>query len=160
MIVDFYKHDGGISMSITFEEIHDAFETMSLAPVGVVEVFYHISTGKVYYDFTSADNPEPLPDDIDDTELYLRFPDSNELPHGRSLALGFAEEHLSDDDYDRVCSYFNRRGAFARFKDLLEDRGIIDAWYKYQADTIKQAAREWCKENSINVVEENSTGSL
>lgn len=139
-------------MSTKFEDIVDALETASQAPTGGIDIFYHISTGKIYYDFVMGDNIEPLPDDIDDVTSYLRLPDYREIGLGRPLALAFAEEHLSQRDCDRVYAFFSRSGAFARFKDLLEDRGVIDAWYQYEHQAIEQAAREWCEEHSIATI--------
>ena len=94
-----------------------------------------------------------LPDDIDDTEKFLQIPDKRELDLGRPLALDFAREFLPDD-FDDVRQFFSRRGAYARFKDLLDQRGALAQWYDFEAKAEEKALREWCDLNSIEVSDE------
>jgi hypothetical protein len=68
---------------------------------------------------------EELPDDIDDSEKYVPIPGKSELDLGKPLVLDFARQFLSDD-FDEVRQIFNKRGAYARFKDLLDRRGALD----------------------------------
>jgi GNAT superfamily N-acetyltransferase len=48
----------------------------------------------------------------------------------------------------------SRRGAFARFKDLLDRRGVLDQWYDFEAKAEERALRMWCDLNSIDVSDE------
>ena len=46
---------------------------------------------------------------------------------------------------------FSRKGAYARFKDLLDRRGALDHWYDFEAKVEEKALRMWCDLNSIEV---------
>jgi hypothetical protein len=45
-------------------------------------------------------------------------------------------------------------GAFRRFKNLIDDRGIAEQWYAFQANALKEIAREWCELNGIAYTDE------
>jgi len=62
---------------------------------------------------------DELPDDVGDSEKYLQIPDKRELDLGKPLALDFARQFLPND-FDEVRQLFSKRGAYARFKDLLD----------------------------------------
>ena len=93
-----------------------------------------------------------LPDDIDDNEKFLQIPDKRELL-GKPLALDFARQFLPDD-FDEVRQFFSRKGAYARFKELLDRRGALDQWYDFEAKAEERALRMWCDLNSIEVSDE------
>ena len=94
--------------------------------------------------------PDILPDDIDDTGKFLQLPDKKELDLGKSLALAFTREFIPSD-FDDVRQFFSRRGAYARFKALLDQRGALAEWYAFEAKAEERALREWCALNSIEV---------
>ena len=54
-----------------------------------------------------------------------RIRDKRELDLGKPLVLDFAREFLPDD-YDEVRHIFSRRGAYRRYKNLLERRGALE----------------------------------
>jgi len=84
---------------------------------------------------------------------FLPVPDKKELGLGKPLALAFTREFLPDD-FDDVRQFFSRRGAYARFKGLLDQRGALAQWYAFEAKAEEQALREWCELNSIEVSDE------
>jgi hypothetical protein len=94
-----------------------------------------------------------LPDDIDDSEKFLQIPDKRELDLGKPLALDFARQFLPGD-FDNVRQFFSGRGAYARFKNLLDRRGVLDQWYDFEAEAEERALRMWCDLNSIEVSDE------
>ena len=63
---------------------------------------------------------------------FLQIPDKRELDLGKPLALDLARQFLPGD-FDDVLQFFSRRGAYARFKDLLDRRGVLDQWYDFEA---------------------------
>jgi len=65
------------------------------------------------------DDRDEWPDDADDEEKYLRIPHKKELDLGKPLVFDFVEEFLPDQ-FDNVRRIFKRKGAYARFKDLLQ----------------------------------------
>jgi hypothetical protein len=54
-------------------------------------------------------------------------------------------------DFDDILLFFSRRGAYAKFKDLLGRRGVLDQWYDFEAKAEERALRMWCDLNSIEV---------
>ena len=44
---------------------------------------------------------------------------------------------------------FRQRGAYARFKDLIERKDLLEAWYRYEAKATERALREWALNNGL-----------
>jgi len=132
-----------------FQDIESAFMFVSMAPEFQNSAILSRETGEIYYVSEIGDSDE-LPDDVDDAEKYIEIPHKNELDLGKALVLEFASEHLPEDlqEVDRI---FNRKGAYARFKQLLEDKDMLDQWYEYENRRQDSALREWCTENNIEV---------
>jgi len=95
---------------------------------------------------------EEVPDDLETSDRYLVVPHKTDLDLGRSLALRFAGSELRDC-HDQVLAFFRRRGAYARFKNLLESKGALQRWYKYEAESTEKALKDWCVENGIRIIE-------
>ena len=109
-----------------------------------------IKTGQVFYISDFGDSDE-LPEDIDDDlDKYIEIPHKNELNLGKPLVLEFSAIHLPDD-FEKVNSFFYKKGAYAKFKNLLEAKGLLDKWYAFEEEEQKKALREWCKDNGINI---------
>ena len=97
---------------------------------------------------------DELPDDIDDDEKYVQIPNKREFDLGKPLVFDFVGQFLPDD-FDEVQRIFSRKGAYARFKDLLVRRGTLDQWYGFESKAEESALRRWCDLNSIEVSDEN-----
>ncbi|KVZ49700.1 hypothetical protein [Burkholderia ubonensis] len=55
---------------------------------------------------------------------------------------------------DRAClTVVQRRGAYARFKDLLEREGVLEHWYAFEGDSVEKALRRWCAENGLEILD-------
>lgn len=90
-----------------------------------------------------------MPDDLEENDDYLWIPHRNDLDLGQNLVFEFAEQRLPSA-IDQVCGFFQYAGAYSRFRDLLEQNGLLDDWHKYEADR-SRAAMEWCKKNNVEV---------
>jgi hypothetical protein len=77
-------------------------------------------------------------------------PHQHDLDLGRRLLLDFVADHLPDD-HERVRSFFHKRGAYARAKDLLDQRGALDAWHRYEEQAIEAALRAWAQDNGLRL---------
>jgi hypothetical protein len=139
-------------MRVRLKDIREAFEFVSAAD-GEHQAFLCKQSGKLYCHSELCDDLDELPDDIDDNEKFLPMPDKKELDLGKPLALDFAREFLPGD-FDDVRQFFNGRGAYARFKDLLHRRGSLDQWYDFEAKAEERALRMWSELNSIEVSDE------
>lgn len=107
-------------------------------------------TGRIFYrgEFDGCDD-EDLPDDFD-SGCYIAIPHRKELNLGRALVLEFAATHMPGDEA-RIRQIFNRAGAYARFKDLLERTGMLQCWYDYEAKAEQEALLSWCRRHGIQV---------
>ena len=50
-----------------------------------------------------------------------------------------------------MATFFHQRGAYGRFKDLLERKGMLEAWYECEAQAAEQALRAWSAENGLQL---------
>ena len=132
---------------VTFSEIEDAFFFVSSAEMGMNSAVLHRPTGQVYCSSEMGDMDEISAADLDGDEC-IEIPNKNELDLGRDLVFEFVAEHLPDD-YERVDRIFRKRGAYSRFKDLLEAKGSLQRWYDFENQREEQALRRWCEENQI-----------
>ena len=133
-----------------FSEIVDAFDFVSAAPPMENAAYLSRESGAVYWYSEDVADLDELPADVEEDEKYLLIPHKNDLGLGKSLALRFAELSLADD-IGKVREIFSHRGAYARFKDLLEYRGLLNRWYEFEASAQKQALREWCRQNGVEI---------
>jgi len=133
---------------IKFSYIKDAFDFVSFGQPMEHEAYLYLETGEIFWHSEVGDNEEELPEDIDDGEKYIAIPHKNDLNLGKRLVLSFAEEYLPES-MEKVHEIFSQSGAYARFKDLLEYRGLLQQWYEYEEKVSDQALREWCRLNGI-----------
>ncbi|MCP4165731.1 MAG: hypothetical protein GY759_07535 [Chloroflexi bacterium] len=110
-----------------------------------------METGKMYYMSEMGDSDE-VPDDIDDVKRYISIPHKNDLELGSKLVFDFTAAYLPED-LDSVYTMFRRRGAYFRFRRLLESRGLLQSWYDYENQRTKTALLEWCVYSGIDVKE-------
>lgn len=136
-------------MKIEFSEIELAFDFVSFGQPYEHQAFLDKEAGKVYWHSEFADNEEELPDDLDD-DKYIEIPHKNELGLGKPLALDFAYRFLPEQAAE-VEEIFSRRGAYPRFKALLENADIMEKWYEFESSAEEKALRDWCKMNEIEI---------
>ena len=140
--------------SIKFADIQNAFDFVSFGDELMEhEAWLCTETGEIYWrsEFDD-DEDEPLPEDIGDAEKYIAIPHKNDFNLGKNLVLRFAAEQLPES-YDKVREIFSRRGAYARFKDLLEYQDMLQQWYDYEQQAGEKALREWCNDCDIKIVD-------
>jgi hypothetical protein len=137
---------------ISHMDLDSAFEWVSAAPPHGNSAFISRQTGQVFCKSMMYDSPDEMPDDIDDVGSYLAVPHKNDLDLGRELVLRFIDDTLSDD-YDEVRHFFSKRGAYGRFKNLLERRGRLDAWHEYERRATDQALLQWAREHDLQVTD-------
>lgn len=137
---------------VRLSELVDALEVTSFA--GITGAAYvSRDTGAVYCTSEDMRDADPdLPEDLDDDALYERMPSRNDLDLGRQLVFGFTRRHLPDQ-LDRVRDFFHQRGAWGRFKDLLQRHSLLDAWHGYEAEAQEEALRDWARSAGFRVVE-------
>ena len=135
-------------MPIKFSDIEDAFFFVSMGEMYMNSAILCIDSGQIFYISDFGDSDE-LPEDIDDDpDKYIDIPHKNELNLGKPLVLEFSAMYLSDN-LEKVKAYFHKKGAYAKLKDFLEMKGLLDKWYAFEEAEQKNALMEWIKENDI-----------
>lgn len=137
-------------MAATFKDIEDAFDFVNFGQLGEHEAYLNIHTGETFWYSEFGDNEEELPEDIDDENKYIALPDKNDLHLGKRLVLSFVYKYLPEEA-EKIEAIFHRKGAYSKFKSILERKGIIDNWYDYENAAQEKALREWCKLNSVTI---------
>jgi len=129
----------GEVVMITDEEIHAAEEGDSLDN----------------YPEWQRDDIEKAEDILADetSENYIPLPskfDVHEYNIMERFCFTVSAKNISEALYRAI----KGKGAFSRFKDAVHRYEIVDDWYKFRDDYIKQIARDWCKENGIEYTED------
>jgi hypothetical protein len=139
------------AMGVKFSDLYDSFLFTSIeGGAGDSAAYLCIATGKIYWHSDLSDDIEELPEDIEDDQKYIKLPNKRDLDLGKPLVMSFVRQFLPND-IDEVRGYFNRRGAYAKFRSLLARRRAIDRWHDFENKAEEQALREWCKDNSIEL---------
>ena len=134
-----------------FSEIEDAFRFVSSASYGMHTALLCRDTGRILYqsdmsDFDEIEEAEEEPD----YDQCIEIPHKNDVGLGRELVFAFAEENLPGE-MEHVRRMFKRPGAFARFRDLLLGKGLLDKWHRTEEAEDERALREWCADNDIEL---------
>jgi hypothetical protein len=96
------------------------------------------------------DEEAPLPGDIEASGQYVTVPAASELGLGRELMFRFAAGHLPGDR-DTVRELFDKGDGYDRFARLLEERGVLDAWYRFREDETRAALEGWCRQHGLQL---------
>ena len=136
-------------MLISFDDIENVFLFVSMDQMFMPNAYLCKETGEMFYTSEMGDSDE-LPEDIDDPEKYIAIPHKNELDLGKALVIEFTSTYLPDE-LEKVYSMFRHKGAYSRYKDLMERKGALEDWYKFENERRKLVLREWCRENNIEI---------
>jgi hypothetical protein len=138
-------------MSIQFSDIEDAFFFVSSASMYTNSAILCKESGKIFYqsDYLEEEADE-ITEEILENEDCIEIPHKNELDLGRDLVFEFVEEHLPGD-FERARNIFRRKGAYRRYKDLLEERGLLKKWFDFENRIQTRALRAWCEDNKIKL---------
>ena len=139
--------------TVKYDDLSTAFDFVSFGAPMEHRAYVSLDTGAIYW--ISESNPieeDELPADLETSDRYIEIPHKNDLDLGTDLALRFVEERLPHR-YTDVQAFFRRRGAYARFKELLATEGCLEEWYVFEAESTERALREWCNANEIHLVE-------
>jgi hypothetical protein len=132
---------------MTYDTIEEAFLFVSSAPPFENTAVINRKTGESFYASLMSDYDE-LPEDVDESDDYIGIPHKNDLDLGKPLVMEFVRERCPEE-VDRVLAIFGRRGAYGRFKDFLEQKGLLEEWYAFEELRTREALLRWCEENGI-----------
>jgi Uncharacterised protein family (UPF0158) len=87
-----------------------------------------------------------------ETDHFLPLPDKFEINEYRIMerfCLSVDDEDMRED----LCNAIRGRGAFRYFKDKIHEYGIVEAWYRYRDDALREIAVAWCEAHGIAYTE-------
>ncbi len=140
-------------VTVSLDELIQALDWVSDLLNSENMAFVCRESGRIY--MTSEDDfgveLEPdLPSDIDDVEKYAIVPSRQDLRLGKRLAVRFVQTSLPER-LEETYEMFAARGAYARFKDMLEREQALDAWYAFEAEAVERGLREWAESEALAV---------
>jgi hypothetical protein len=94
------------------------------------------------------DEEAPLPGDVEPGDAYVSVPAASTLGLGRELMFRFAAGHLPGDR-ERVRELFERGDGYDPFSRLIEERGVLDAWYRFREEETRIALEGWCRQHHL-----------
>ena len=146
-----------VRVRVEMAELHDAFEFMNFGTDFEHSAYICLSTGRIYCrSEVDVEADAELPEDLETSDRYVPLTDARDLGLGKRFALSFVAQELPAD-YETVAGYFQRRGAYSRFKDLLHRRGALQRWYEFEARAVDEALRAWCDEVGLQPVSEKNS---
>lgn len=134
-----------MSTAISRDDLLSAFDWVSSSQSAGMdgEAYIDRATGQIHWIGEGVD--EEPPDDLEDGSRYIAVPTKSEFELGRELALQFVEQRLLHE-LQTVQGYFRQRGAYAKFKTLLDRAGLLHEWHAYEQAATETALAEWCAE--------------
>ena len=86
---------------------------------------------------------------MNDTEgRFVELPDRFEVDAWGTMA-AFSEGYPDEKISRRLCDAIQGKGAFGRFKDLVQHYEIDKEWQEFETEKNLDLARDWCKQNNI-----------
>ncbi|MBW3112577.1 UPF0158 family protein [Bacillus sp. MCCB 382] len=147
-----------VNLDMLTEEFESQFEGF--------HYFLHLETMEVVTVSTGilsqAEDEEPI-DGLEDWELteyanavgilehpslYLDLPDRdevNEYPMMENFCISLEE----GPDKERLISAIQGRGAFRRFKDLVDQLGKRNEWFAFRKQCYREEAKDWCEFHGV-----------
>jgi len=134
---------------VKFSDIQDAFFFVSSESYGMHSAILDKSTGQLYYRSEMGDLDE-IGEECFDYDTCIDIPHKNDIGLGLELVFDFVEGHLPEES-DRVQYFFRKRGAYGRYKGLLEEMGLLQKWFDFESQHEEEMLRQWCEENEIEI---------
>jgi hypothetical protein len=136
-------------MKCKFKDFEMAYHFVSSAPYGEHSAVLRKDSGKILYHSEMGDINQ-ISDEDWESDDAVEIPHKNDLDLGTHLVFDFVRTNLPDD-YNYVHQIFSRRGAYSRFKDFLESKELLQAWYDFENEQQERSLRQWCKDNNIEL---------
>ena len=141
-----------LSGTVKFQDLEAALEWSSAGAPFENTAIFNRQTGELFFKSMSGYASEELPEDIDDGTLYIAVPHKNDLDLGRELVFDFVESE-APSQVGVVAGFFRQRGAYSKYKALLERESLLEKWYKFETRASRAALLSWATENGFSVTE-------
>jgi hypothetical protein len=145
-----------VSLDLVAQELDSLMEEMS--------AFVNRKTGEMV---TVSDEELGLVEETDESELaewqaemlpqlreiaagedWAPLPDKLDI-HEWEIMRRFAEEAGSEDLSARLLRAIHGKGAFRMFRATIEDAGLVEEWYQFKHEALKEIAREALEEHGV-----------
>ena len=145
---------------LVLDELIEALDFVSASQLDEHQAYICKRTGRVFFvaDGVDFDDAAELPDDPE-AEGYISVPHRRDLDLGRRLALKFIGNELPDLLED-ARDIFSRKGAYYRFKRLLDANDALEKWYSYEERETEAALREWCEDVGLTLADDARSTAL
>ncbi len=139
------------NVPVVFDQLQNAVAMAEGSAMDGLPAYVSRRTGRIFVDCSMHGEANELPDDVEDEALYVAVPGRRDLDLGTRLARDFAYRYMGEAA-EEVVTIFSRRGAWSRFKDLLQRRGLRDAWHAFADAAEVEALRDWAEQNGFELV--------
>lgn len=145
--------DESESTPIKLSELIEASEFVSVSDLDEHQAYICKRTGRIISVSEGMDLEEEVefPDDPD-LDAYHMVPHRRDLDLGRRVALSFVAEELPAA-LDKARNIFSRKGAYRRFRQLLQATGTLDKWYAFEERATVAALEQWCDEVGVTLID-------
>ena len=132
-------------MKVNLKEIAQELQTLS----GEDCFYYNKITGELEYFNREQENPNDLDiDEIDEDENVVALPSKYSIDdYGIMKDFMFAQKDkkIHDAIYDSI----HQKGAFRKFRQVVEQYGILQKWYEFKDKEYEDIVKEWCEKNGL-----------
>ena len=144
-------------MKVKYDDLEQAYEFVSSAPYGENSALLDSLTGQIYWHSDFGDFDE-IPEEVQESDDTIEIPHKNDLDLGQQLVFDFVDSHIPQHAA-HVHELFSQRGAYSRYKGLLEMSGLLQEWYAFEQRQQEDALRQWAKEYGIELTDEQNAES-
>lgn len=85
-------------------------------------------------------------------ERFVQLPSSWDFHEYRRME-EFVEALPAGEAQERLWRAISRKGAFRRFKDEADRVGVLEGWYDFRQEALRNLLRDWAEQTGITVVE-------
>ena len=86
---------------------------------------------------------------LENQDEYLSLPEKYDFNEYRIIEK-FVVRVVIPKQSQMLAQSIHGKGAFRRFKTVLERLGLVDEWYKLRGQKLLEFVEFWCKENKID----------
>jgi general stress protein 26 len=139
-------------VKIKLSELCDALEGQNDDSYNV----FNKKTGEIHMiwdGMVDGEDDEELIEELEESEDYIDMPTKYDI-HEYEIMRSFVY-HLREGKFqDQLFRAISGRGAFRRFREVLEDFGQEDNWYKFRDARYEQIGREWAEHCGVEIEED------
>jgi hypothetical protein len=86
---------------------------------------------------------------LENQDDYLSLPEKYDFNEYRIIEKFIARVVIPKQS-EMLFESIRGKGAFRRFKTVLKNLGLVDEWYKYRGQKLREFVEFWCRENKID----------